>query len=232
MMQELKAVFFDYGGTLDADGTPWFDQFYPIYKEEGLSASRDQFAPAFYAADDSLPGRFQLAGKSLEETVRLQTSLVAAALAPKNPDLAGRVAARYMAGVRKRFDDIRPVLKELSRNFRLGVVSNNYGNLNSMLASEGLLDYFSVVADSGQVGALKPDARLFQHALDALKLTPAQALMVGDSLPRDMRGAEALGMPHAWLAGGRSDSPCCKDVLVLRRLADLPRLLARQEEPA
>jgi len=32
----ITAYFFDFGGTLDADGGHWLDRFYRIYEEIGL----------------------------------------------------------------------------------------------------------------------------------------------------------------------------------------------------
>src|SRR5256886_17360775 len=58
---------------------------------------------------------------------------------------------------------------------------------------------FSVLVDSAQVGCAKPEPRIFLHALEALGLGPADATFVGDSLPRDMAGARAVGMRHIWL---------------------------------
>jgi HAD superfamily hydrolase (TIGR01549 family) len=229
----LKAVFFDYGGTLDANGVPWFNQFYPLYKEAGLNCTRDEFAPAFYAADDNLPTRFNLTGKSLAETVHLQAGCVAEALAPDNKSLADKVTEAYLDQVRPHLARNRELLLQLKSSFKLGIISNNYGNLTAMLASEGLLELFDTVVDSGVVGATKPAPKIFNAALDALAVAPANALMVGDSIPRDMQGAEAMGMPHAWLRGHNPiDKVCCSSALILDDLVQLPGKLFAQTETA
>ena len=218
----MKAVLFDYGGTLDSDGIPWLDRFYPLYAQAGLSVSWEDFRSAFYDSDDHLPERFRLDGLGLERTVALQTACVVERLAPGRDEVSRTVTRRFVESSREHLRRNRPLLEGLRRRFRLGIVSNFYGNLEAVIAAEGLGPLFDVVADSRRIGASKPDKEIFLHAARALGVQPQEALMVGDSLSRDMRGAEAAGMPHAWLAGARPDAqPCCPKTPVLRTLLDM-----------
>jgi len=50
------------------------------------------------------------------------------------------------------------------------------------------------VIDSHVVGVAKPDPRIFELALHALKTSPAECLHVGDSVRYDVTGAQAAGM--------------------------------------
>jgi FMN phosphatase YigB (HAD superfamily) len=61
--------------------------------------------------------------------------------------------------------------------------------------------------------------------VDALRVAPAEATFVGDSLSRDMAGARAMGMPHIWLAGGAAGTACCAGDRVIRTLIDLEGVL-------
>lgn len=222
----LKAALFDFGGTLDSDGKPWLERFLRIYEEEGLRCPREELARAFYRSDDGLPARFDLAGLGLERTVRLQVGCVIEVVAPGQDDLAERVSRRFVADSRRALARNRPVLERLRERLKLGVVSNFYGNLDSVLTQEGLLDLFDAVADSGRVGSEKPAPEIFRHALRGLGAEPREAFMVGDSIARDMRGAEALGMPHAWLAGDRPPlESCCPAATALKNLAELESAL-------
>ena len=80
---------------------------------------------------------------------------------------------------------------------------------------------------SGRVGWRKPDPRIFQKALEALRVRPAEAVFVGDSLPRDMVAARAVGMPHVWLAAEASQGrvSCCPGDPIVHSLKDLEGLL-------
>ena len=193
----MRCLLFDYGGTLDADGTAWLERFHPLYEEAGLKIPRADFDRAFYDADDHLPSRHPLQGLDLEQTLRLQVHDVLEALAPERTALAEPIAARFAADSRRHFARLRPALARLGERYQLGVVSNFYGNLESILKAEGLLDLFAVVADSGTLGMTKPEPGIFLHAARAVNTPPGDCVMVGDSVKRDMAGAAAAGMKKA-----------------------------------
>lgn len=220
----MKSVLFDYGGTLDADGTTWLERFYPIYKEEGVDLPRERFDRAFYDSDDNLPARHRLQGLDLEQTLRLQVRDVLAAAAPDKLALAERIAGRFAADSRRQFERLRPVLERLARRYRLGIVSNFYGNLEGILSAEGLRPLFSVVADSGVVGVIKPEPGIFLHAARAVGADPAECVMVGDSIKRDMKGAEGVGMKRALIVAG-GETPSAGQDWTIRSVTELEGLL-------
>ena len=227
----VDGILFDYGGTLDSDGTTWIDRFFRIYQELGLNFSRSRFDRAFYDSDDNLPTRFALKGLSLEQTVTLQVKDVLSNLAPERVCETPRVVDRFLAESRAAFQRNRPVLKRLAARYRLGVVSNFYGNLEDVLASEGLRGLFATVVDSGVAGVSKPGSAIFQKALAGLGITAEAAVMVGDSVPRDMRGAERLAIRHI-LVGDLSQPVCCPKALRVASVADLESVLAKTAGPA
>jgi putative hydrolase of the HAD superfamily len=218
-----EALLFDFGGTLDSDGIAWKDRFATLFREEGLSVPPDRFDRAFYAADDALVGALPKE-LSLRETVERLSADVAGGLAAA-PGVGGRVAARFLAGARAKLEENRPLLERLSSRYRLGIVSNFYGNLEAVCRDAGIASHFAVAVDSVVVGFEKPDPRIFEAALSVLGATPGTAVLIGDSMPRDMAGARGLGMPHVWLAPGESRA-CCPGDAVIASLANLPEVLS------
>jgi HAD superfamily hydrolase (TIGR01549 family) len=205
-VQAIETVLFDFGGTLDSDGVPWKERFYALYRAEGLNLSAEAFAPAFYAADDALVGALAPT-TGLKETVDLLAANLEAELTrrgggPEGNDVARgqRVASRFLAEMSAAFSRNRPVLEALGARYRLGVVSNFYGNLEAVCESSGLAGLFGVMTDSQCVGSEKPEPAIFQVALDALQAKPATTVMVGDSLRRDYEGARRSGMGFIWIA--------------------------------
>jgi len=69
----------------------------------------------------------------------------------------------------------------------------------------------------------KPEPPLFKIALERLGLTAAETAMVGDSIPSDIRGAQAVGMPAVLYAPDGSASTDAADVVV-SSFAELARL--------
>ena len=91
------------------------------------------------------------------------------------------------------FGDAAPVLAGLRRRgIRRVVVSNWDCSLGGVLAELGL-DVDAVVT-SAEVGASKPDARIFAAGLQAAGCSAGEALHVGDSLDNDVAGARAAGI--------------------------------------
>lgn len=218
------AVLFDFGGTLDANGVPWKERFFRLYRAHGVHVPAAEFDPAFYASDDALVGTVPPT-LSLRETVLALNERLVGALGA-DPRLAGRVAEGFLDDAGRALAASAVLLGRLAPRFHLGVVSNFYGNLERVCADAGLARWLGVMVDSARVGCEKPDPRIFRHATDALGIAPAAATFVGDSLPRDMAGARRLGMPHLWLRGEATGAPCCAGDRVLGRLEDLEAALA------
>ncbi|MEA3307533.1 MAG: HAD family hydrolase [Elusimicrobiota bacterium] len=225
----MKAIFFDFGGTLDSNAIPWRQNFYAIYKKEFKTLDENTFAKAFFDSDDNLHLRHDLSKANLEETVKLQVLDVFKYLKIDNADAAEKIIKTFISNSRKHFCDSIPILENLkSKGLKLGIISNFYGNLKPILEGENLLKYFDVVADSGQVGFIKPDKEIFEWALKRTNTTPAQSAMVGDASHRDMKGAALMGMPHFWLCGN-NDKEEFKRLypkgIILNNLAELPKKL-------
>jgi HAD superfamily hydrolase (TIGR01509 family) len=213
MTEPIETLLFDFGGTLDADGVAWKERFYTLYRAEGLDMTADAFAPAFFAADDplvgGLPPATDLSGTVHALAANLEAELArgsagtdeAAAVNERtNGDRGRRVASRFLSQASAAFARNRPVLEALRERYRLGIVSNFYGNLEAVCHSAGLAPLFAVMVDSHCVGAEKPDPAIFRAALETLGAMPETTVFVGDSLRRDREGARRTGMGFIWIA--------------------------------
>jgi FMN hydrolase / 5-amino-6-(5-phospho-D-ribitylamino)uracil phosphatase len=221
------AVLFDFGGTLDADGVTWKERVSRLYRDEGIDVSAAAFDRLFYAADDALVGTIPHT-LGFGETVSRLVAGVARGLGLDDRALAERVAARFVEDARATLRRNAAVLAALAPRYRFGIVSNFYGNLTRVCADGGLDGLFEVIIDSAEVGVCKPDPAIFRLALARLGVAPADALFVGDSVPRDMAGARAAGLAHVWLVADGADAavPCCPGDRVIGSLKDLPGVLA------
>jgi putative hydrolase of the HAD superfamily len=222
----LEAVLFDLGGTLDAPGIPWKERLFRLYRAEDVVITPEEFASVFYRADDALVGVVPPA-LSLRETVERLVDGVSEGLALGDADLTNRISRQFYEGAVTCARGNASLLSELAGRYRLGIVSNFYGNLATVCDEIGFRPYLSVVVDSTQVGWTKPDVRIFGYALDRLGVDPGAAAFVGDSFSRDMAGARAVGMTHVWLAGDTVGSiePCCPGDRVIRTLETLRSFL-------
>lgn len=219
-----RALLFDFGGTLDAEGVAWKDRFYRLAADEGLDAPREVFDRAFYAATDVLEGCIP-ASTGLPELVERIADGLASGL-ERDSGLLRRIGTRFLHDSQAQLAESAALLSDLNGRFRIGIVSNFYGNLQTVCAEAGLFPAAAVAVDSTIAGFKKPDPRIFQAALDALQVSAAEAVFVGDSLRRDMAGAAGMGMRHIWLrpASAAGDGPCCPGDATIERREDILRL--------
>jgi HAD superfamily hydrolase (TIGR01509 family) len=91
------------------------------------------------------------------------------------------------------YPDTAEVLKGLHRQgIKTAVVSNIAFDVRPAFVSIGIADYVDEFVLSFEVGAIKPDAAIFETALARLGVEAAHAVMVGDSDEAD-GGARAVG---------------------------------------
>ena len=92
------------------------------------------------------------------------------------------------------YPDTEPTLRALrDRGVKVGIVSNVPRDLGDIFAKQGLNGLVDAFVHSFQVGAEKPDPRIFLAACDRLGTRPGETLMVGDHPVAD-GGAAGAGL--------------------------------------
>ncbi len=87
-----------------------------------------------------------------------------------------------------------------AQGVRVVVVTNNIvSEQRRKLDRLGLTSLVDVLITSEEVGAQKPDPRIFHAALQAVTAEPVHAVMLGDAWPADVEGARAAGIRPVWL---------------------------------
>ena len=95
----------------------------------------------------------------------------------------------------KILDGVKDVLGEIKMlNLGFGLISNCPNDNYKILERNNLGDFFDVKIYSHEVGLVKPSKEIFQLALQSLKVKPEEALMIGDSMSSDIKGAEGVGI--------------------------------------
>jgi putative hydrolase of the HAD superfamily len=148
-----------------------------------------------------------------------------------DPQLAEELGEHFARERRTRhevFADAGEALRQLRGSYSLALVTNGAACLQrEKFDASGLSDFFEVVVVSADVGTAKPDASIFEHALSRLGTSPDRAVMIGDSIPKDIDGALAAGLGAVWLNRDGKPPPNRDDLVEIATLSDLPQALGR-----
>lgn len=91
------------------------------------------------------------------------------------------------------------VLDYLKPKYRLHLITNGFNDIQAIkLASSNMTHYFENVITSEHSGHLKPDPRMFAHALQHTGATATESLMIGDNLECDVLGAYNAGIDQVY----------------------------------
>lgn len=125
------------------------------------------------------------------------------------------------------FEDVPEALRDLSRRFRLAVVSNVDDDLFARTAA-GLGASFDAVVTAEQVRSYKPARAHFLELMKRLQLPATRILHAAESLYHDVAPARELGLTTAWInrrAGtGRGGATAPSEARPDHEFADLASL--------
>ncbi len=196
-----KAILFDYGGTLDSDGIRWPDRFYELYDQAGIGYPRDEIKRAFYYAEDWCYSNPRVARLDLRGLIGQHVHRQFENLGLRDREKEGALVDNFCTTSEASLARAARMLARAKLRYRIGIVSNFYGNLANLLRAAGLSHLLDVVIDSNREGVQKPDPKIFQIALARLAMSAQEVTFVGDSYERDILPARQLGMKTIWLKG-------------------------------
>jgi putative hydrolase of the HAD superfamily len=124
------------------------------------------------------------------------------------------------------YDDSIPFLENLrSHGVRTAIVSNCSEHTRDLLVKLGVPELVDAVVLSCEVGAAKPSAPIFRHALDQLGVPAGAALFVDDQAAF-CAGAVALGISAAQIVRGELDGKVqAEGTTLVRSLPEVEAML-------
>ena len=217
MVSDIKAVFFDLGDTL------WhLPKMPPVEQVRGQTMK--QVGGLIQSWGYELTEGRRMLGRDIRLMVEDETrrAFHGDCVDPGYPDICRRVARMHgieltgeqaeelweawnLGGLflgRELFPDVSDTLAELAaRGYRLGSITNRgYGGPKfwDEVRAFGLDKTFEAIVVSCDVGYLKPHPRIYQYALEKMRLDADECVMVGDSMRADVEGSKTLGMIAVW----------------------------------
>ena len=84
-------------------------------------------------------------------------------------------------------------IRSLRGKYKTGLISNAWSDLRDFIVREKFDDAFDGLIISAEVGAMKPEPKIFQIALEQFGVRPKEAVFVDDFLV-NIEGCEKVGM--------------------------------------
>src|SRR5205823_13729463 len=210
VLMDIRALLFDVNGTLiDIETDDGLEEIYRAIGHflmyQGISLHRWEVRDLYFQlmqqqrAESAETFAEWNAVEVWREFLRSKASDYTRSLPSEKLEQLPLFLAELHRGIaRKRlrlYPQVQEVLDQLRPHYRMAVVTDAQSAYAiPELHAVGLLSYFNPIIVSGDSGYRKPDARLFQKALDALEVQPTQALYVGNDMYRDIFGAQQLGL--------------------------------------
>ena len=185
-LDKVKGILFDYGGTIDSNGMHWAEVIWMAYEALKVPVSKAVFRDAYVHGERTL-GKNPIVKPhhTFLDMLRLKSDLQIQWLKEN-----GHLSA----------EAVTPELPEqLAERYPLVLVSNFYGNIESVLKDFGLDHLFGAIVESAVVGIRKPDPAIFRLGVDKLGFPADEIVVVGDSYDKDIVPATRIGCQTIWL---------------------------------
>jgi putative hydrolase of the HAD superfamily len=213
----IKAVFFDFGGTLaDSRRGDWLKKGeelanrFKMSFEEAYKVFRVELDTTPFSEERGVLRR-ECAKRGVPESAADGFMEVRIAHGKSYKWVKG--AAETMKALKK-------------RGIKVGVVTNTdgYGTIVYNEMKPSLLKYIDTVAFSCEERVMKPDKRIFEAALERVGVKASEAIHVGDKENRDVEGAHNAGM-KAVLYDPNGEAKASKADYVIKDLKEILKLV-------
>jgi putative hydrolase of the HAD superfamily len=219
-----EVIFFDLGDTLMRAHPSWAGVYRQVLVEHGIDVSEDDLAAALVKAtrdgDWMSEEPFEATAEASFERIKDfdRRALGELGVTDLSDDLFTRIEEAFVdRSSWFIFPDVVPAVEAISAaGIRMGLISNWVWGAPELLHDVDLARHFDGMAISARVGYMKPNGRIFEHALKQLDATPAASIHVGDSYAADVVGARRVGMTP---------------VLIARNVGDPARIRQENEDP-
>jgi putative hydrolase of the HAD superfamily len=192
-----KALFFDWDHTLWDHDLNAREVLLDLAVEYDFSFDPETYWKTFEKINNSLWDQYaagEISQESLRETrfVRFFQELGVSGCAVEFGD-------KYLARAPRK-TNLMPgafeLIQDLAQHFPLYILTNGFDDIQYVkIEGAGMQSFFKEIITSEQVGTKKPDPLFFQYALSRAGIQAEEALMIGDHVEADVRGALQVGIP-------------------------------------
>jgi putative hydrolase of the HAD superfamily len=122
------------------------------------------------------------------------------------------------------FDGALEVLDYLYPKYNLHIITNGFAEVQQRkINNSGLEKYFKTITNSEMAGVKKPHKNIFEFALSLAQTNKENAIMIGDCIDADVRGALDFGMKA--ILFDEKGMHTVNDIQTIKHLVELKNIL-------
>ena len=188
---KYQAVIFDLFGTLVKTASSQERQRMLSRIASALSVDSDTFIGLWAnTSSDRIKGNI-----GFRENIEYILRKAGAPIEDARIELATNIRFDMIKGeIVPRKDAVRVLSSLRSRGYKVGLISDCTREATIMWESTPFPSLIDVTVFSCSVGLRKPDPRIYQIAVDRLKVEPHDCLYIGDGGSQELTGASQVGM--------------------------------------
>lgn len=229
MLDGIRAVLFDYGGTLGNDEPAYAEGYAHLLTAMGYPTDLALYRSASRDAEGSLPPAPRDAESYLVWRTAYRRELLRFCGVPRRelPRMEDAVAKRlrYFTALFA-YAESRFVLRSLKwAGYTVGMISNIAPLLPMVNKELGFDEYLDFAIASDTFGVEKPDRRIFEEGLRLAGVSAERAIYVGDSPEADVAGARSVGIHPVLICRRNPPPPVAEGVTTILNLTQLFDLL-------
>jgi YjjG family noncanonical pyrimidine nucleotidase len=198
-MNNITDIFFDLDHTLwdfDKNSILAFDK---IFKKQHPTIDTNAFVAIYAPINQACWKLYQIDKMTHEELryERLRQSFDAMQyeISDKEIDSISHDYIEFLPDNNQLFEGAVEVLDYLNPKYNLHIITNGFAEVQERkIKNSGLGNYFKTITNSEMAGVKKPHRTIFEFALTLAKVQKENAIMIGDCIDADVRGAIDYGM--------------------------------------
>ena len=178
----IEAILFDFDGVI----RQWDESDLWTFETEANIERGTVFAVAFSKELHAPLTRGELTwAQWKDETERILVESHGAFIRP--------IVKRFFAFEGRIDLDMVKLIKQLPKNLRLGILTNNHDRFEEYLQRVGVAELFDAVINTHRIGVAKPEKLAYQKAVSHLYVEPQNCLFI-DDVEGNVDGGEAAGL--------------------------------------
>lgn len=237
-MKHYKAIFLDWDDTIGDFAGAAYRSLQYMYDEHSLADCYDsfeQFYDIYETHNLDLWRRYGL-DEVTKQYLEFDRMFFPLMMAPRPMEsqkaipLAIEMGKEHLENTTRFFrllPDAEDVVRTLATKYPLVIVSNGFIEVQyRKIDRSGLRDCFSWIVLSEEVGAQKPNPKIYERALELCGCRASEVLMIGDSWTSDIQGAINAGIDQLWVMSSHVADPNLPSTYKVAHLKDvLPMLM-------